>query len=148
MFLSFIWMILLGLTILLVRWFNVQSPIWLDLQLRRMVLWISLLGGILATENNRHIRIDLIDQYLNLNLKPIIRLILDIISGISSLFLGFLSISFLKIERLYNKQLNDFLFGITISEWITELIIPVCFFLMAFYFLTSFTSNIKSKPTE
>lgn len=38
---------------------------WGDPVLRLLVLWLTMLGALLATRNNRHIRIDLLSRYLS-----------------------------------------------------------------------------------
>jgi len=143
-----LWMICLGMTTLLMRWMSLQPPVWLDLQLRQMVLWVGLLGGILAAANDRHIRIDILDHYLNESLKNKVKIIINSIAGIGSLFLSWLAVIFVNSEKSYGRQLEGFLFGLMISEWLTEMILPISFGLMSFYFLTAFRPLSRTGKAE
>jgi len=129
------WMVLLALLQLLLRWTISQGIPWADLQLRQLVLWLALLGGVLAAAEGRHIRIDLIEHYLSKNTKAFIQRLISIISAICSGCLGYISFSFISSEKNADVMLDNVFFGVTTPIWIVELIIPISFWLMAIYFL-------------
>lgn len=136
-----IWMVMLALLQLLLRWFTSHALSWADIQLRQLVLWIGLLGAVLAASEGRHIRIDLVDHYLKGKWKKIAAGFVSILSGAGSLALGVLSFSFISSEKQAEIILNSAFFGVSIPIWIAELIIPVCFFLMSLYFVASAFSS-------
>lgn len=61
----------LAAMVLLAVWQIVQrnvfgsSVIWIEPLLQHLVLWIAMLGGMIASRNDGHIRIDLISHYLS-----------------------------------------------------------------------------------
>jgi len=129
------WMVLLALVQLLLRWtFSIGLP-WVDIQLRQFVLWIGLLGGVLAASDSRHIRIDLIEHYFNEHIRKIIGTIVSLFAASASFFLGCLSLSFIANEKSAAVVLDKVFFGASVPIWIPELIIPVSFWLMAIYFI-------------
>ena len=130
-----VWMLVLSLLQLLLRWIFEIGFTWAGIQLQQMVLMIALLGGVVAATDNRHIRIDLLEQYLKGKPRLIVRHLISAIAGIGSIYLGYLSIKFIQFERDTGSELRDFLFGKTMPNWYIELIIPVSFILMGLVFI-------------
>jgi len=131
------WMVLLALVQLLLRWtLSIGMP-WADLQLRQMVLWVGLLGGVLAAAEGRHIRIDMVEHYLGRRLRTIVGGVIMFVAAAGSFYLGYLSLRFIASECEAGLVLGRVLFGHSMPEWTAELIIPVGFFLMGIYFLAS-----------
>jgi len=142
------WMIILAATQLLLRWFFGTGISWADIQLRQMVLLIGLLGGVLAASENRHIRIDLLDHFGSPIMKRYLHLLMSILATCCTFFLGYLSISFIILERESGTMLRNFFFGIGIPQWYIELTMPICFFLMGMFFLTSVIFPEKQDKAE
>ncbi|MBT7615718.1 MAG: TRAP transporter small permease subunit [Calditrichaeota bacterium] len=142
------WMIILAATQLLLRWFFSTGISWADIQLRQMVLLTGLLGGVLAASENRHIRIDLLDHFGNPRIKKILHLVMSILATGCTFFLGYISISFIISERESGTLLRNFFFGIGIPQWYIELAMPICFFLMGIFFLTSVIFPEKEDNSE
>jgi len=136
-----VWMVILALGQLILRWVFSIGMSWADLQLRQMVLWIGLLGGVLAAAEGRHIRIDLVEHYISGRVRAVVGGVIMLIASAGSFFLGYLSLRFIAGEREAGLVLNRVLFGQSMPEWIAELIIPVGFFLMGIYFLLSIPSR-------
>lgn len=129
------WMVLLALLQLLMRWTISKGLPWADIQLRQLVLWLGLLGGILAAAENRHIRIDLVEHYFSDHFRRIIGKLVSLFASFTSVFLGFLSLSFISNEKSASVMLDKMFFGASIPIWIPELIIPISFWLMGIYFI-------------
>ncbi|MCF7810204.1 TRAP transporter small permease subunit [bacterium] len=138
------WMVVLALLQLLLRWTLSQGIPWADIQLRQLLLWLALLGGVLAAAENRHIRIDVIEHYLSGKTKFIIQRLISIIAATCSGLLGYLSFSFITSEKSADVMLDSVFFGMTTPIWIVELIIPMSFWLMALYFLVP----VKEMPEQ
>lgn len=139
-------MVLLGITNLLMRWLFSVSIIWVDIQLRQMVLWIGLLGSVLAAAKRRHIRIDLIDHFFSEQSKLIINRVTSILSAAGSFYLGCISIGFILSEREAGLALDRIMFSLSMPLWIVELIIPVGFFLMSLFFAASSIFPVTDDP--
>ena len=138
------WMVLLALAQLILRWTLSTGIPWADLQLRQMVLWIGLLGGVLAAADNRHIRIDIVEHYLSPKVKAVVKRFTSLIAAAGSFYLGYLSIGFIRSEREAGVMLNRALFGLSLGQWIVEIVIPVGFWLMTIYFLAS--ALLRARP--
>ena len=143
------WMIVLSCAQLTARWVFNDSIDGADLMLRQMVLIISLLGGVLATTDDRHIRIDLADNFLTgrwkVGIRKGIRLCASVITG----YLAWVSMIFIQSERQAEVVLRGLFFGIDITQWYIELLIPVCLILMSLLFMESgLTSVTDSKILE
>jgi TRAP-type C4-dicarboxylate transport system permease small subunit len=140
------WMVLLAATQLILRWTASTSFPWADLQLRQLVLWIGLLGGVLAAADGRHIRIDLVEHYCNPQIKIVISRLIALLSAAGSLLLTYLSFGFIQGERNARVLLDGVFFGSTIGQWIAELIIPFGFSLMSLYFIFAAALPLKKPP--
>ena len=127
--------------VILRRFFNIGLP-WADQQLRLMVLWVGLLGGVLAAAESRHIRIDLLDHYFPSSLRIIARRIIDTIAGLAAFYLAYLSIGFILSEKRAGLVNDGILFGFPLPLWLTETVIPVSFALMGLFLLVS----LREKP--
>jgi len=129
------WMVVLALVQVILRWFFSIGISWADQQLRQLVLWVGLLGGVMAAVENRHIRIDLLEHYFNKRIHLIIGRMVSIIAGIGSIYLGYISIGFIASEKGADLVFDNLLFGAPVPVWIVELIIPTCFWLIGLFFL-------------
>ena len=130
-------MIVLAFSQLIARWVFNSSISGADLMLRQMVLIIGLLGGVLAAATNRHIRIDLVDNFIKGKWKARIRGFVNLTAAGVAGYLGWTSISFVQSERQAEVVLRGLLFGNNVAQWYIEILIPICFLLMAFLFMTS-----------
>ena len=137
-------MITLAFSQLIARWVFNTSIAGADLMLRQMVLIIGLLGGVLAAVSDRHIRIDLFDNFLKGKLKINVRRFVNITASIVAGDLAWASIFFVQSEREANVVLRGLFFGQTVPQWYIEILIPICFFLMALLFLSSGISRTIS----
>ncbi len=115
---------------------------WGDPLLRVMVLWTGLLGAIAATRDDNHISIDILYRFLPPAAKQICRMLTDLftaaVCGIVAWYAGLLVI--------LEKQDGSILFA-KFPAWISELILPVAFSIMALRFFISFILRlVKQKP--
>lgn len=117
--------------------FNIQSVNvilnsfdWSDPFARLMVLWITFLGASLLTIDNRHIRIDIIGQFLSPSLLSIREMIISIACAVICFFLVRASIGYIDMEMQYG---TSSIMGISAWKW--QIIIPVGFGIMLFRFI-------------
>jgi TRAP-type C4-dicarboxylate transport system permease small subunit len=103
---------------------------WGDPFLRYLVLWVGLLGAMVATREDNHIRIDILPNFIKSEkIKIIARIINDIFAATVCFFLTYASIEFLKLEA----EGNLFAFG-TVPAWVGELILPFGFSIIGLRF--------------
>ncbi len=113
--------------------------LWGDPLVRILVLWIGLIGAMVASRDNHHISIDVISRYLPDKIKKLSNLIISIFTSLVCAVMAYYSFIFVMMEK------NDGLLAFaTIPAWVCESIIPVSFAIISLrYLLFSFTRLTK-----
>ena len=104
--------------------------LWGDPFLRYLVLWVGFLGAVLATKEEKHFGVELLNRFLSRHSMHIVRCIVDIFACVVAYLLFQASLDFLEIG--FDENSID-LFGISKKYYL--LIIPLTFGLVAFHFL-------------
>jgi TRAP-type C4-dicarboxylate transport system permease small subunit len=121
------------------RTFFSTGLLWADPLLRYLVLWCGMLGAVVATRENKHIAIDVIGYLAPEQVKPWIRLVIDIFSSLVAAALTWAAVIFVR---------NEFLFGssplLSIPSWVWYLIFPIAFGLISIHLLLAITTDIRS----
>jgi TRAP-type C4-dicarboxylate transport system permease small subunit len=119
-----------GLAIMQVflRYFFNSGVMWADIAARNLVLWVGMLGGILATREVKHFHIDILTRFLSSRNQIWFRAFSDLFSAVICFFLGQASISFLALDTETRTFFN-------LPVVIIEVIIPIGFYLMMVQFL-------------
>jgi len=141
----FAWMILLALLQVIFRWAEWSGMEWADNHLRQLLLWLALLGGVLAASDSRHIRIDLLEHYLKPGVLALVGRIVNALAGCMALYLGVQAIRFVANERESGLIVERVFFGAPVPIWWIELAIPVGMFLIALFFIAQ---SIVGAATE
>ena len=110
---------------------------WIDELVRLMVLWIALVGSIAACRENRHIRIDIISNYLSERIRNSIQAFVDMFAAVICGFIAFQSWRYLKIEIEYSDIVL-----VDTPAWIAHSIVPIAFFLISYRFLITALKKI------
>ena len=117
--------------------------IWADPTLRIMVLWLSLLGAIAATRENRHIRIDLFSHRLSKRSRSTLSIINNLFSAFVCGIITWHAIRFVHLEW----QDGAILFS-SLPAWLGEIIIPIGFGVMTLRFLFNIPLQIMHRDGE
>ncbi len=113
--------------------------LWGDPLVRILVLWIGLIGAMVASRNNHHISIDVISRFLPDQIKKLTNLIISIFTMLVCAVMAYHSLVFVMMERN-----NGALAFANIPAWICESILPISFVIISFrYLLFSFTCLFK-----
>jgi TRAP-type C4-dicarboxylate transport system permease small subunit len=136
------WMILIAFSQIVLRNTFSTGLTWGDPLVRSLVLWIGFIGAAIATKEGKHIRIDLASRWT----RPMGKRIAEVITHAFS-FLICCSMTLAAIKFIKNEiQMKNVLF-LGIPSWISEMILPIAFGLMAFrfglYFLRSLSLTLK-----
>ncbi|MEM7077462.1 MAG: TRAP transporter small permease [Pseudomonadota bacterium] len=99
---------------------------WGDSAVRVMVLWVAMLGAMVASRSDNHIRIDLAGRFLPEVFKPYVNRFIGLFTCAMLAIFGWYSIEFIQ----YEYQDGTIAFGV-VPAWICELIIPVGAFVMS-----------------
>ena len=113
--------------------------LWTDIFLRQLVLWVGFLGASLAVRERRHISIDVLPQFLPASYKPWIQVLVDLATGLISVFLTLASWKFVRLEMEYPTILF-----LDLPAWIFQTILPVSFAVISLrYFLHVLNDSSK-----
>jgi C4-dicarboxylate transporter DctQ subunit len=128
-------MVLLAVAQIVWRNFFGAGISWADPFLRTLVLWVALSGAVIASRTDNHIRIDFFTRYIpKAHCAALQRLVFLFSAGICAL-IAWHGARFVSSEYDYGT-----IAFAGIPAWVTELIIPIGFFLMAFRYVLLFIS--------
>ncbi len=129
--LLFSMMILLSFSQVILR--NVLSLglVWADPLLRNGVLWLGFIGASLATQADKHIKIDLIGRFLKPRAAAAVAVATDLFTMVVCLLLADASVTFVLNEIGFHDTLVT-ISGFDVPTWWSQVILPVGFVLIAF----------------
>ncbi|MFW2440248.1 MAG: TRAP transporter small permease [Arenicellales bacterium] len=119
-------MVTLAFSQIVMRNFFDSGTIWLDPLLRVLVLWVGLLGALVATRQDKQISVDVLTRILPEKLKIISNIITRSFAAIVSAIIAWHSFRFLIDE--WHSGVTAF--G-SVPAWLTESIIPFGFAVIA-----------------
>lgn len=105
---------------------------WGDSLVRILVLWLGLIGAMIASRDHRHIKIDIISRHLTAANQLRLRRFTDSVTAIVCFIVAWYAFTFVRIEYQDGMQAFE-----NVPVWLTEAIIPFGFFIMAVRFLLS-----------
>ncbi len=114
---------------------------WADPLLRVMVLWLAMIGALVATRNDHHIRIDVLNRFLPKQLAAWVNRAGHLFSASVCGLIAWHAGRFVLMER------SDATVAFNgLPAWWFELILPLGFGLVALRFLTLTLSPAKTEP--
>ncbi|WP_260293277.1 TRAP transporter small permease [Sedimenticola hydrogenitrophicus] len=131
-------MILLATGQILLRNLWDYSLAWGDPSLRLMVLWLTLLGAMVATREHNHIRIDLLSRYLPERAGRRVRRLTDGFTVLVCALLAWHAARFVLFEYEVGSRFLDLL-----PLWPFQLIMPLGFAVIALRLLISSLSGYR-----
>lgn len=132
-------MVVLAVTQIVYRNFSGGGVVWIDPLLRMLVLWVALSGAVIASRTDNHIRIDFFAKYISGKYYFYIKRIVHAYCVVICAVIAWYSITFVQMDYEYETEAFA-----GIPAWITELIIPAAFGLMAFRYFLLFLSPPRS----
>ncbi|MBW2186379.1 MAG: TRAP transporter small permease [Deltaproteobacteria bacterium] len=127
---------LLGAMIVLAVWQIVQRNlfgngfVWTDELLRLLVLWLTMVGSIIASRNDHHIRMDLLINLLSPLWQTRLKRVVYLITAVACGALSYASARFVLMEI----EFDSLLLG-SYPAWWFQIILPVGFALIAWRYL-------------
>ena len=119
-------MIVIATTQIILRNFFDMSLLWADPLLRVMLLWLGMLGAMAASQDNKHIAIDVLSKFIPASKLPWTRLISSLFTSLVCLIVAWHSARFVLDE--YHYQTPAFS---GIPAWCFAIIIPFAFSMIA-----------------
>lgn len=103
---------------------------WSEPFVRLLVLWLTFLGASLLTQENKHIKIDLLSAILPPKWLPVRELILSLVCVFISAIMLKACTDYIKMEMEFGESMF-----LQIPNWIGQVILPAGFALILFRFL-------------
>ena len=112
--------------------------VWSDVMVRILVLWVGLIGAMVASRQDNHITIDIMDRYMPERAKVYANFVIKLFTALICTIAAYYSLLFVQIE--FSDGGMAFA---NVPTWLCEAIIPFAFTVIALrYFLLSFM-NLK-----
>lgn len=136
-------MIGMAVTQILLRNLFHSAIIWGDMLVRILVLWIGLIGGMIASRQDTHIRIDIVTRYLPKRAEVAVQGIVKLFASSVCVIMSYYSLEFVKMEF----EDGGIAFA-NVPSWVCEAIIPFAFTIISLRYLIlsliNFTKLFKS----
>ena len=127
-------MVLVATYQVIARNFFDTGLLWGDALVRVLVLWVALVGAMVASRNDEHIRMDVVSRFVSPRVERHLKRFASAFTCVVLAIFGWYSLQFVLIE--YEDQFIAFA---SVPAWICESIMPVGAFVMCFrYFLHVF----------
>ena len=104
--------------------------VWGDPVLRNAVLWLAFIGASLATQQDKHIRIDLLGRYLKPRAAAAVGFVTNLFALAVCLLLADASRTFVLNEIEFQDTLVT-IGGLDVPTWWSQVILPAGFLLIA-----------------
>ncbi|MFC1827987.1 TRAP transporter small permease [Thermodesulfobacteriota bacterium] len=137
--------IVMAVTQIFLRNLFESGIIWGNALVRILVLWIGLLGAMVASRDGNHICIDAVTRYLPERVQDAVGFVSEMFTAAVCGIMAYYSLQFVKMEFEYGGM------GFArIPSWVCEVIIPVAFAVIALRYFTLSLINFKKfvKPTS
>lgn len=131
-------MLLLGVTQILLRNFFDSGLLWAGPLLRVMLLWLGLLGAMVASRYDKHIAIDVLSRLIAEKWRPWLRMATDLFTGVICVVVAFYAGRFVLDEMTYAVPAFA-----GVPAWVLEIIIPLAFGVIALRYLSMSVVRLK-----
>ena len=112
--------------------------VWSDVMVRILVLWVGLIGAMVASRQDNHIAIDILNRYLPERAKIYTNFVIKLFTALICTIAAYYSMLFVQMEFTDGGMAFA-----RVPTWLCEVIIPFAFTVIALrYFLLSFM-NLK-----
>jgi len=126
-------MIILAVLQIVFRNFAGEGIIWIDPLLRVLVLWVAMVGAMVAARTDNHIRIDIFVRYFPPRHILLIQRLVHLITAVVCLLIAWYAAQFVYSEYQYTTMAFS-----SVPTWITASIIPLAFFMLALRYMLLF----------
>lgn len=119
--------------------------VWSEVLVRILVLWLGLIGAMVASRQGNHITIDIMERYLSGRAKKVVQCIIELFTALICLVVAYYSLQFVQMEFVDGSESFA-----KVPAWLCEAIIPFAFMVISLrYFLLSFINfkNVFESPS-
>jgi TRAP-type C4-dicarboxylate transport system permease small subunit len=136
-------MILLAFAQIVLRNFFATGIDWGDALVRYLVVWVGFIGAALATQEDKHITIDVLSRWFTGAGNDAVKVLSDCVSAVVCGVLTWAGIKFI----LFEAQMGGVAF-FQLPIWLPELIIPITFALMTLRYALRLSNTIMTVITR
>lgn len=133
-------MVLLAVLQIVLRNFFGLGLTWIDPLLQNGVLWIGMLGAMIASRNDGHIQIDLGSRYLSPLGRRLMSLATDLFTALICLLVAWHSFHYLRDEAAFPMMAFA-----SVPAWWLQVIIPFGFALISLRFVVLFALGLVGR---
>lgn len=135
-----LFMVLLAVLQILLRNLAGISLVWIEPFLQHGVLWIGLLGAMIASRGDEHIRIDIASHYLPRSVRRVLAIVVDLFtSGVCAL-VAWHAAHYVGEEFAYGAR--GFL---DLPAWLLQAVIPLGFAVIALRYAILLVLDIRGE---
>ncbi len=131
-------MIVLAVLQILLRDLFGTGIVWSDVLVRILVLWVGLVGAMVASRQGRHINIDIMDRYLSERAKIVARFVVELFTAMICLIAAYYSLRFVQMEFSVGGRAFA-----NVPSWVCESIMPFAFTVMTIRYVLLSVHNFK-----
>lgn len=131
-------MLILASVQILVRNLFQSGILWGDPLVRVMVLWVGLVGAMVAARRNQHISIDIVSRMLPQRVKKAVNAVVNLFAAVVCGIVAYYSLRLVRLEYLDGAVA----FG-AVPTWALESIIPLSFGVMALRYFVLMLSEVR-----
>jgi TRAP-type C4-dicarboxylate transport system permease small subunit len=129
-------MLVLAVLQIILRNFFHSGIEWGEPFLRILVLWLGLIGAMIASRNGKHINIDLFSKYMPKHILRFNNFFCQLFTAVICAIVAYYSFIFVLLE----KESGDIAFA-SIPLWACESIIPISFAVISLRYILLMFSN-------
>jgi TRAP-type C4-dicarboxylate transport system permease small subunit len=100
---------------------------WVDEVLRILVLWVGMLGAVVASREHRHLAVDVVSHYLSVRSRRRVLIAVDAFTTAICFMLAWVSGDFVAMSAQSRELLVE-----VIPAWLIQSILPLGFFLIGY----------------
>jgi TRAP-type C4-dicarboxylate transport system permease small subunit len=132
-------MVGLATTQILLRNLFDGAILWADPMLRVGVLWVGMIGAMVATRGDKQISVDAVSRFLPTRWKARVRVITDLFTAVVSWVVAWSALRLVLDDRSAGVTAVAF-----VPVWICEAVLPVAFGIIALRYLLFAARNLKA----
>jgi TRAP-type C4-dicarboxylate transport system permease small subunit len=136
-------MVLVAGTQIVLRNLFDQSLLWADPLLRVSVLWVGMIGAMVATRHDKQISVDVVSRFLPPQWRARIRIVTDLFTAVVSAVVAWSAYRLMLEDRAAG--------GMSIGPvplWVCEAVLPVAFGIIAIRYVLYLISHIRLSVAE
>ena len=112
--------------------------VWSDVLVRILVLWVGLVGAMVASRQGNHINIDIMERFLPERAKIVVNFIVELFTAFICAIVAYYSLQFVQMEFADGGMAFA-----KVPVWLCEAIIPFAFVVIAIRYVLLSIINLK-----